>query len=299
MFQNIGRIASSDAAAKADVPPSTIGMSPRAIEAFERAVRQSPDVVGRIPDRAASPRPHSPPPPKPAGEAHLLQASDQSGLPYLWQNNVPVVPQSTSIRFWSLRLKRAMDVFMALASVIIFAPILIIAALAVKLTSNGPVFFKQERTGLQNRPFSVYKFRTMYVDRQDLTGVQQTTEEDPRITPIGRVLRRTSVDEVPQIINILKGEMSFVGPRPHVAGMLAGGLPYEELVPYYDVRHAMKPGLTGWAQANGFRGPTTDPIRARQRVDHDIAYVQNFSIWLDVVIIAKTAWREFVTGTGV
>jgi lipopolysaccharide/colanic/teichoic acid biosynthesis glycosyltransferase len=235
----------------------------------------------------------------PASEARKLQADSQSGLPYFWHNNVPVLPQTTSGRRIALRFKRAMDLFMAVLSIVLFAPIFIVAAAAIKFTSKGPVFFKQERTGLLNEPFQVYKFRTMYVDRQDLTGVTQTTEEDPRITPVGKILRRTSIDEVPQIINILKGEMSFVGPRPHVPNMLAGGLPYEELVPYYHLRHAMKPGLTGWAQANGFRGPTIDPIRARQRVDHDIAYVQNFAIWLDVAIIAKTAWREFVTGTGV
>ena len=188
---------------------------------------------------------------------------------------------------------------MALFLIVVFAPVFLLTALAIKSTSAGPVLFKQRRVGLDNRDFSVYKFRTMYVDRQDLSGVRQTLEDDPRITPIGRLLRRTSVDEVPQIINILMGDMSFVGPRPHVAGMLAGGLAYDELVPYYDLRHAMKPGLTGWAQANGFRGPTIDPVRARQRVDHDIAYIQNFSLRLDLIIIARTAWREFVTGTGV
>lgn len=188
---------------------------------------------------------------------------------------------------------------MALLFIFVFAPVFIITALAIKLSSKGPVLFKQRRVGLGNNEFHVYKFRTMYVEGQDLSGVRQTMADDARITTVGRLLRRTSVDEVPQIINILKGEMSFVGPRPHVAGMLAGGLPYEELVPYYDLRHAMKPGLTGWAQANGLRGPTIDPIRARQRVDHDIAYIQNFSLWLDLVVIARTAWREFITGTGV
>lgn len=192
-----------------------------------------------------------------------------------------------------------MDVILSLVAIVILAPVFVMAAIAIKATSAGPVFFKQQRVGVNNTAFSVYKFRTMFVDRQDTTGVQQTLAEDPRITPIGRILRKTSVDEVPQILNIMRGEMSFVGPRPHVADMLAGGLPYDHLVPYYDLRHAMKPGLTGWAQANGFRGPTTDPIKARQRVDHDIAYVQNFTVWLDVIIIAKTAWREFITGTGV
>lgn len=192
-----------------------------------------------------------------------------------------------------------MDITLAVLLIVFFLPVFLAAAVAIKLTSKGPILFKQQRVGFRNQEFSVYKFRTMYVASQDLSGVQQTTADDARITAVGRVLRKTSVDELPQIINILKGEMSFVGPRPHVARMLAGGLPYEELVPYYNLRHAMKPGLTGWAQANGFRGPTIDPVRARQRVDHDIAYIQNFSLWLDVVILMRTAWREFVTGTGV
>jgi len=237
--------------------------------------------------------------PSSARESALLLAGSQNGLPYAWQNNQPVIPVITAGRSAALQLKRAMDIVLSLIAIVVLAPVFVMAAIAIRMTSEGPIFFKQQRVGLNNEPFSVYKFRTMFVDRQDTTGVRQTLVEDPRITPIGRFLRKTSIDEVPQIFNILRGEMSFVGPRPHVPDMLAGGLLYDELVPYYDLRHAMKPGLTGWAQANGFRGPTIDPIRARQRVDHDIAYVQNFSIWLDVVIIAKTAWREFITGTGV
>jgi len=232
-------------------------------------------------------------------ESAFLQEDAQSGLSYSWQNSFPVIPVITLGRAATLQLKRMMDIILSIISIIILAPVFVMAAMAIRMTSEGPVFFRQRRIGLNNAPFSVYKFRTMFVDGQDASGVRQTLTDDPRITPIGKFLRKTSVDEVPQIFNILKGEMSFVGPRPHVLDMLAGGLPYDHLVPYYDLRHTMKPGLTGWAQANGFRGPTTDPIRARQRVDHDIAYVQNFSIRLDVVIIAKTAWREFITGTGV
>jgi len=237
--------------------------------------------------------------PSSARESALLLAGSQNGLPYAWQNNKPVIPIITTGRSTALQLKRAMDIILSLIAIVVLAPVFVMAAIAVKMTSDGPVFFRQQRVGLNNEPFSVYKFRTMFVDGQDTSGVRQTLVEDPRITPVGKFLRKTSIDEVPQIFNILRGEMSFVGPRPHVPDMLAGGLLYDELVPYYDLRHTMKPGLTGWAQANGFRGPTIDPIRARQRVDHDIAYVQNFTVWLDVVIIAKTAWREFITGTGV
>jgi lipopolysaccharide/colanic/teichoic acid biosynthesis glycosyltransferase len=229
----------------------------------------------------------------------MLRGDHQNGLPYLWGQDFPITPEPSWIRQITFGIKRGMDIVLALLLILLFSPVFVTAALAIKLTSRGPVLFKQQRVGFKNQEFSVYKFRTMYVGGQDLTGVRQTTEDDARITRVGRILRKTSVDELPQIINILKGEMSFVGPRPHVAGMLAGGLPYEELVPYYNLRHVMKPGLTGWAQANGFRGPTVDPVRARQRVDHDIAYIQNFSLRLDMLILVRTAWREFVTGTGV
>jgi lipopolysaccharide/colanic/teichoic acid biosynthesis glycosyltransferase len=118
------------------------------------------------------------------------------------------------------------------------------------------------------------------------------------VTAVGRFIRRTSIDELPQLINVLRGEMSLVGPRPHVAGMKAAGMPYRTLVPYYDARLAMPPGLTGWAQANGYRGMTTDAASAIARVDHDIAYVQNFSVWMDIKIIGKTIVGEFMTGSG-
>jgi lipopolysaccharide/colanic/teichoic acid biosynthesis glycosyltransferase len=143
------------------------------------------------------------------------------------------------------------------------------------------------------------KFRTMYDDHADPTGQAQTRPDDERITPVGRLLRRTSIDELPQLINVITGDMSLVGPRPHVAGMLAAGIDYAELVPYYNLRHTMRPGLSGWAQANGLRGPTDSAEIARARIDHDIAYIQNFSIWLDLKIIWLTLVKEFVTGSGV
>jgi lipopolysaccharide/colanic/teichoic acid biosynthesis glycosyltransferase len=143
------------------------------------------------------------------------------------------------------------------------------------------------------------KFRTMFVDAGDASGIVQTTANDSRVTPLGRFLRAKSIDELPQLFNVLVGDMSIVGPRPHVEGMLAGGRPYEELVPYYRLRHHMRPGLSGWAQANGLRGPTTDAAVAKARIDHDLAYIQNFSLMLDAEIIVLTIKREFFTGTGV
>jgi lipopolysaccharide/colanic/teichoic acid biosynthesis glycosyltransferase len=158
------------------------------------------------------------------------------------------------------------------------------------------MLFRQARVGYGGKPFTILKFRTMYADKCDASGVTQTKSNDQRITPLGKFLRRTSIDELPQLLNVLRGDMSLVGPRPHVAGMLAGGQEFERLIPYYTLRHAMRPGITGWAQANGYRGPTVDATVAKKRIDHDIAYIQNFSIPLDIKIIAVTLWKEFLSG---
>jgi lipopolysaccharide/colanic/teichoic acid biosynthesis glycosyltransferase len=138
----------------------------------------------------------------------------------------------------------------------------------------------------------------MYADLGDERGTRQTVSADPRVTPIGRLLRKTSLDELPQLINVLKGDMSLVGPRPHVPGMLAGGLPYEHLLPYYFQRHAMRPGITGLAQVNGFRGSTSAPASAIERLDCDLRYIQSWSLALDVSILARTIVREFLSGSG-
>jgi polysaccharide biosynthesis protein PslA len=195
--------------------------------------------------------------------------------------------------------KRAMDIVGASAALIFLAPLLAGIALAIKLGSPGPVLFTQNRYGHRSRLFRVYKFRTMYTDATDVTGVRQTVAGDSRVTPIGRILRLTSFDELPQLINVLRGEMSLVGPRPHVPGMLAGGLLYEELVPYYFQRYTVRPGLTGLAQANGWRGSTTDPGAAITRVDYDLDYIENWSLWLDCKIVLRTVRREFVSGHGI
>jgi lipopolysaccharide/colanic/teichoic acid biosynthesis glycosyltransferase len=187
----------------------------------------------------------------------------------------------------------------ALSALLVLGPLLAVAAAAIRLTSRGPILFSQYRLGLDGATFRIYKFRTFEVDECDPSGRSQTVANDPRVMPIGRFLRRTSIDELPQLLNVLKGDMSIVGPRPHVAGQYAAGMAYDELVPYYFRRNAVRPGITGWAQVNGFRGPTTDEAMARGRVDHDIAYIQNFSIALDLWIIVLTIWREFVTGRGV
>lgn len=197
-----------------------------------------------------------------------------------------------------LAVKRGLDVVGAAFGLLLLSPLLIAIAILIKATSKGPIFFHQNRTGQHNRQFRILKFRSMYVDKCDRSGVAQTIAGDPRVTPVGRMLRRTNLDELPQLINVLLGHMSLVGPRPHVPGMLAAGVPYELLVDGYEARHFMRPGITGLAQVNGLRGPTTDADLAIRRVVHDVDYVQNFSLVLDVKLIIKTIVVEMRGGSG-
>ena len=226
------------------------------------------------------------------------RSETQSGLPFYWTDGQPTSFKHTPFRQSQFAAKRAFDVVVAGLAVIALLPLLILVALAVKVTSSGPVLFRQAREGLHGRSFDTLKFRTMRSDFCDLTGVVQTIKDDPRVTPIGRFLRRTSIDELPQLFNVLRGEMSLVGPRPHVSEMRAGGTLYRSLVRYYDRRLDMLPGITGWAQANGLRGSTSNAMLARARIDHDIAYIQNFSLLLDLKIILLTVQREFLRGSG-
>lgn len=197
-----------------------------------------------------------------------------------------------------LSAKRTIDVIGAGLGLLMFAPLFIGIAIAIKVTSPGPVFFRQKRYGYHNRRFWIYKFRTMYRHLGDSAGTCQATAGDPRVTPIGRLLRKASLDELPQLINVLKGDMSLVGPRPHVPGMLAGGMLYEKLTPYYFQRHNMRPGITGLAQVNGFRGSTVVPLSAIERLDHDLQYIGTWSLRLDLAIVVRTIVREFFSGSG-
>ena len=222
----------------------------------------------------------------------------QSGLPCSWSGEWPILPAADGGRERAIAAKRVVDFILAGVALFFLFPLLLGTAIAIKLTSPGPVFFRQARPGLHGKPFEMLKFRTMYTDAGDATGIQQTLANDARVTPLGRFLRAKSIDELPQLINVLRGDMSIIGPRPHVEGMLAAGVRYEELVPYYHLRHEVRPGLSGWAQANGFRGPTIDATVAKARIDHDIAYIQNVTLLLDFFIIARTIKREFFTGSG-
>lgn len=226
---------------------------------------------------------------------HRSVTSMHSGLPIRWDRPAA---ELASARLWQLKVKRTIDVFGSLLGLVLLAPLMIIVAIAIKMTSPGPVFFRQRREGLNGSVFEALKFRSMSAELGDASGVSQTLSNDPRVTPVGRFIRKTSIDELPQLFNVLAGEMSLVGPRPHVPGMMAGGRLYKDLVPYYDRRLEMLPGITGWAQVNGLRGSTRDTRQARERIDHDLAYIQNFSVWLDLKIIVLTIVREFVTGSG-
>jgi putative colanic acid biosynthesis UDP-glucose lipid carrier transferase len=194
------------------------------------------------------------------------------------------------IRDWGYVMKLALDYVLASISLVLFAPLMLAAALAIKLESRGPVLFKQRRHGYNHRLIYVYKFRTMHV-AEDGASVVQARKDDDRVTRVGKFLRRTSIDELPQLLNVLKGEMSLVGPRPHA---VAHNQLYREQLERYANRHCVKPGMTGWAQIHGFRGPTVDPEKMRKRVEMDLHYIENWSIWLDLKIIALTPFLGFV-----
>ena len=170
----------------------------------------------------------------------------------------------------------------------LISPMLLFVALLIRLDSKGPIFFRQRRVGFNGSIFEILKFRTMYVDQTDHDAVRQTGRGDARVTRVGRVLRRTSLDELPQFINVLQGSMSIVGPRPHALQTRAEGKSLDELVEHYAARHRVKPGITGLAQVNGLRGELDSAEKLRRRVDYDIEYIDRWTIWLDIEILLKT-----------
>lgn len=194
--------------------------------------------------------------------------------------------------------KHALDKAIAAVAILFLLPFFLLIAVLIKLDNPGPVLFRQQRWGHNCRKIHVYKFRSMRSDLCDHTGVQQTVAGDARITRVGAFLRKSNIDELPQLLNVLKGEMSLVGPRCHAVGMLAAGVPYEQLVPEYHHRHNVRPGITGLAQMRGLRGPTVQASKARARVLCDIYYVNNCSAWLDLKIVIGTIRNELFGGNG-
>jgi Undecaprenyl-phosphate glucose phosphotransferase len=185
-------------------------------------------------------------------------------------------------------VKRIEDVVIGSICLLITLPLMLLIALAIKLDSRGPVLFRQKRLGANNLPFDLLKFRSMYVEQTDPLGRQLTRAGDPRITRVGRFLRMTSLDELPQLINVVKGQMSLVGPRPHALAASAAGVAYARAIRDYPIRHRVKPGITGWAQVNGWRGETTTIEQIRRRVEHDLYYIENWSLSLDLLILGRT-----------
>ncbi|MGP1394944.1 MAG: undecaprenyl-phosphate glucose phosphotransferase [Inquilinaceae bacterium] len=189
---------------------------------------------------------------------------------------------------WSSVLKTIEDRVIATAILLLIAPLLAVIALAIKFDSSGPVLFRQKRYGFNNKLIDVFKFRTMYHNLSDQDCAVQTVRNDPRVTRVGAFLRRTSLDELPQLFNVLIGDMSVVGPRPHAVATKAAGSLFEEVVNDYAARHKVKPGITGWAQVNGWRGETDTVDKIVNRVEYDLYYIENWSIWLDLWIIFRT-----------
>jgi Undecaprenyl-phosphate glucose phosphotransferase len=195
--------------------------------------------------------------------------------------------QSSPLDGWNAFSKRATDVLLGGVALCVFAPLMALIALAIRLSSPGPVFYRQERMGLDGERFEMLKFRTMIADAEKLTGPVWAADNDPRVTPLGRWLRRTSLDELPQLINVLRGEMSLVGPRPERPPLIEE---FRKLIPKYMLRHKVKAGMTGWAQVNGWRGNT--PLEGR--IKHDLDYIEHWSLWRDIKILARTLFHGFL-----
>jgi Undecaprenyl-phosphate glucose phosphotransferase len=197
---------------------------------------------------------------------------------------------------WRHLAKRCEDGILSAILLLLALPVIGIIALAIKLDSPGPAFFRQRRYGFSGRVFEAFKFRTMHTSQADALGAQLTRRNDPRITRIGRFLRRTSLDELPQLFNVLRGDMSLVGPRPHPLAAKAANIPYHDAIGHYALRHRVRPGITGWAQVNGWRGETETLAQLQKRVEYDLNYIEHWSFWLDIRILFRTAFCVFHNG---
>lgn len=206
---------------------------------------------------------------------------DVQGLPVINIRHVPLTNPFN--RF----VKRSVDIFGAIVAIILFSPVMLVVSAIIKITDPGPLIFKQERIGLKNKPFYMYKFRSMVVQKEAEEEKGWTTKDDPRVTPIGKFIRRTSIDELPQFFNVLKGDMSLVGPRPERPQFVEK---FKEEIPRYMIKHQVRPGITGWAQVNGYRGDTS----IKKRIEHDLYYIENWTIGFDFKIIFLTFFKGFI-----
>ena len=206
---------------------------------------------------------------------------DILGLPVI---NIRYVPLSNT---FNALIKRIMDLGGALAAIVLFSPVMLFSVIMIKLTSPGPLIYKQERVGLHNRNFMMYKFRSMDVQPPEEEKKAWTVKDDPRVTNFGKFMRKTSIDELPQLFNVLRGEMSLVGPRPERPFFVEK---FREEIPRYMIKHQVRPGLTGWAQVNGYRGNTS----IRKRIEYDLYYIENWTIGLDIKILFLTVFKGFV-----
>lgn len=206
----------------------------------------------------------------------------------LRKHRVQIQMIGRAIEGWALAQKRFLDVSVAALGLLLFAPIMLMVAAAIRLESKGPILFRQPRLGFNGRKFELFKFRSMYAELADLGADRQTSRNDTRVTPIGRFIRRTSIDELPQLFNVIRGDMSIVGPRPHALSTKAEGQELDKAVSDYALRHRVRPGMTGWAQVNGLRGELDSIEKLANRVRFDMEYIENWSLALDLKIIART-----------
>ena len=209
-----------------------------------------------------------------------------------YEGSVPMLDVfEKPIADWDSVLKRAFDLFFASIAIVVLSPLMIAAAIAVKLDSEGPVFFKQKRHGFNNEEINVFKFRSLHHKQADKECKTAVTKGDSRVTRVGRIIRKTSIDELPQLFNVLMGSLSLVGPRPHVVNAQTDDKLWSDVVESYIARHKVKPGVTGWAQINGWRGEVDSEEKLRERTNHDLYYIENWSVLFDLYILAITPFK--------
>jgi Undecaprenyl-phosphate glucose phosphotransferase len=233
-----------------------------------RELRRLPVNVLLVPDMVAFRHAHN-------------RITEVASLPMFNASDVP-------LRGWSPLFKRVEDMVLSSLAILLLSPVMLLIALAIKLDSKGPVLFWQKRYGYNNRLITVCKFRSMHTHQADATAEQQTVKGDARVTRVGRFIRKTSLDELPQLFNVFAGNMSMVGPRPHATATKAAGILFEQAVKEYTSRHRVKPGITGLAQINGFRGETDTVEKIEKRVEFDLEYIENWSVWFDLYILLRT-----------